>query len=123
MKLDEQVTILCAQALATNDDAEVRKILAELRLILHQHIEELRGGLLPVLTGSIFGPKSLGDGKPQPDAPKPAKKRPARPPMSSRTWRQVIQEIADEKDHVRALQLTHELNHLLQSEVQSPGQS
>lgn len=114
MKLEERITILCAQALAADDEAEVQPILAELRLVLH-HIEQLRSGLLTAFTGSMFRAKSLSDEKQQPECPDARL-------MPSMTWRQVVHEIAAEEDHERAVQLSKELNRLLQSKMQTPGQ-
>jgi hypothetical protein len=54
MRFEERVTVLCAQALAANDEIEVRKIFTELRHVLHQHIEQLRGGLLVAYTESTI---------------------------------------------------------------------
>jgi len=116
MRFEERVTVLCAQALATDDEADIRKLLAELRLVLHQHIEGLRSGLLVAYAKSMMRTKSVEETRGQP-APAgsggvaTAQHAGRKPP---RTWQQVVREIACERDHERALQLSRKLNLLLQ---------
>jgi hypothetical protein len=59
MRFEEQVMTLCEDALAADDAAEVRAILAELRLILHQRIEQLRGRLYVAYPTSMVGHESF----------------------------------------------------------------
>ena len=79
----------------------MRKILAELRLVLHQRIEQLRtgvqSGFLPPKTpvGSLERRTSL------------------------RTWQKVVHEITIERDPARALRLSRELNKLLNGHKES----
>jgi len=119
MRFEERITILCAQALAAHDDVEVRQILTELRLSLHQHIEQLRSGLL-VAYSSLRRPNphapNLGVTPPEPAADTREAKH-----MPPRTWRQVVREIAHETDHGKATLLCQELNQLLQSHSEPPG--
>jgi len=91
MRFEEQVKVLCAQALAAQDEAEVRRLLAELRLVLHQRIEELRAGLLSAYSASVrrsivfeVGPH-LRDEEPGSIAGKDA----------TDTWRGAIVELAE----------------------------
>jgi hypothetical protein len=116
MRFEERVTVLCAQALAANDEIEVREILTELRLALHQHIEQLRGGLLVAYTESMIFLKPseliqrryearIGIMEPEGSA----KSQDAGKDVS-RTWQQVVHEIACERNHDRALQLSQELS-------------
>lgn len=44
-KFENQVKLLCAQALAAQDEGEVQEILAQLRSLVHQRLEELRRDL------------------------------------------------------------------------------
>lgn len=114
MRFEEQVTTLCAQALAANDGAEVRDILAELRLILHEHIEKLRSGLLAAYSTSIIRPGALEDARQlvRVESVSPAKAQHAGE-IPHRTWQQVIHEIARERDYGKVLQLSLELNRFL----------
>jgi hypothetical protein len=59
MRFEEQVMALCGEALAADDAAEVRAILAELRLILHQRIEHLRGRLHVAYPTLMVTPESF----------------------------------------------------------------
>ena len=122
MKFEERATVLCAQALTANDETEVRKILAELRLVLHQHIEQLRGGLLVVYTESMIRLKSSEQtqrgheariGIMEPENESLAGDRDARKDVP-RSWQQLVHEIACEQDHDKALQLSQTLGRLLQ---------
>lgn len=124
MRFEELVTILCAQALAADNDSEVRKILAELRVVLHQHVDQLRKELLVAYRRSLIRSES------QNAAQQPGTVQPEGPPRSQdaevatpRTWQQVVHEIAREKDHGRALQLSQELSRVLQRHAESLGQS
>jgi hypothetical protein len=117
MRFEERVAVLCAQALAAKDDVEVRNLLAELRLALHQHVEELRTGFLAAYTKarsralqSAPLPELVHD-----DAAPTTSKLPEEPGL--RTWRLVVHEIASEKDLSKALQLCQELTSLLQQHV------
>jgi len=42
LRMEDKIRRLCAELVATTDDAEVRQRLVELRKALHQHIERLR---------------------------------------------------------------------------------
>lgn len=94
MKFEDQVTNLCAEALAAHDEKEVRQLLAELRQVVHQRIEHLRSYL---------------------QASYRAAARVQTLPAPQRTWQSVVHEITHERDPKRVLQLTHELNALLQN--------
>ena len=113
MRFEKRVMVLCAEALVADDDGDVRKLLAELRLVLHQHIEQLRTGLLASYSASITSPVPAKDSG-QPTIVQPA-------PQSDgvedtfRTWQQVVHEIASEKDHRRARHLSGELSRMLQA--------
>lgn len=111
MKFEERVALLCARALAASDDAEIHTVMEELRLVLHQRVEELRTGLLATYivtqsswlkTDQPFAKEALAED----DA--------ANERYVSRTWRQLVQEISRETDRARALQLCQELAGLLQ---------
>jgi len=125
MRFEERVTVLCAQALATDDDVEVRKILSELRLVLHQRIEQLRNGLLVAYTTSMIRSESFQNARQQPRIMPPigAPMSPDAGEATPRTWQQVVHEISCEKDLGRAVQLSQELSRLLQHHAESPGQS
>jgi len=41
-RLDDRIRELCAQAVTTNDSAELHNILKELRAAIHEHIKRLR---------------------------------------------------------------------------------
>jgi uncharacterized membrane protein YccC len=100
MKFEDQITTLCAQALAAHEEKEVRQILAELRHVVHQRIEHLRSYL---------------------QASYRAAARVQTLPAPRRTWQNVVHEITHEPDPKRVLQLTRELNTLLQSANDVPG--
>jgi len=44
-RMEDKIRRLCMQVLATDEDDELRPMLAELRNTLRQHIEHLRAGL------------------------------------------------------------------------------
>jgi hypothetical protein len=94
MKFEDQVTNLCAEALAAHDEREVRQILAELRQVVHQRIEHLRSYLQASYRASA---------------------RAGTLPALQRTWQNVVHEITFERDPNKVLQLTSELNALLQN--------
>ena len=121
MKFEERVTVLCAQALAADDDAQVRKILAELRLVLRQRIEQLRSGLLAAYTSSLIRPESVGH-EPGIAPPIGAPMSPEAADAKNKTWQRIVHAIACETEHGRALQLSQELSGFLQRHAESPGQ-
>jgi hypothetical protein len=45
-RLEDKIRILCAAAVVSKDDNELRSLLDELRDALHQHIERLRDRLI-----------------------------------------------------------------------------
>jgi hypothetical protein len=110
MRFEGKATILCAQALAADNDKDAHRILAELRFVLHQHIEQLRSGLMIAYWNRIL--PAAGDDANEPET-FDAIEMPS-PMGPSRTWQQLVHELACEKDHARALQLSHELAYLLQ---------
>jgi hypothetical protein len=61
MRFEEQVMGLCNQALEADDEREVRRVLMELRFVLHQRIETLRDGLAVAYTASTILSKSFGN--------------------------------------------------------------
>jgi hypothetical protein len=122
MRFEDQVAVLCAKALATDDDIEVRHILTELRTVLHQHIEELRSGLV-TYTASVIRRKSVETiGSACLDESHESTIDPDQPGKAPRTWRQVVQLIASERDQRKALQLSVELSRLLQHGTEASGQ-
>jgi hypothetical protein len=120
MRFEERVTGLCAQALAASDETEVRKILTELRFMLHQHIEQLRGSLLVAYTESKIRLKSSepiqrrSGTRVEIMGPEGSAKSQSIGNHVPRTWQQVVHEIAREKDHDRVLHLSQELSRFLQ---------
>jgi hypothetical protein len=119
MRFEEQVTVLCADALAADDDAQVGKILTELRLVLHQHIEKLRRGLRVAYTSTMIHANSVED-TPQGRGNAKIGGAPESLPTAERTlrpWQQVVHEIADETDFRKALRLSLELTRFLQSQT------
>lgn len=123
MRFEEQVTVLCAEALVASDDADARKILAELRLVLHQHIEQLRSGLL-VAYKSMIRPEAFQHARQKPGLVSPISTPVSHEGETIRgTWQRLVHEIASEEDYGRALQLSQELSSLLQRQAESPGQS
>ena len=120
MRFEDRVTVLCSQALTAMDEMEVRRILADLRFMLHQHIEHLRSGLLVAYTRSVIRSKSAqGLLQSGPNGTETIKNSRNATEHSSRTWQQVVHELAREKSHERALQLTRELSFLLQDRQQT----
>lgn len=100
MKFEDQITTLCAQALAAHEEREVRQILGELRHVVHQRIEHLRSYL---------------------QASYRAAARVQILPAPRRTWQQVVHEITHEQDPKKVLLLTRELDTLLQRFNEPPG--
>lgn len=128
MRFEEQVTILCDEALAADNTKEVRRILAELRLVLHQHIKDLRSGLLAAYMTSVIRPDvrleflEHAARLSKPLSAEHPSSNPDRQAATTRTWQQVVHEIACEKDHARTQQLGLELRRLLQGHADSsPG--
>jgi hypothetical protein len=112
MRFERRVTALCAQALAADNDNDVRAILAELRMLLHQHIEQLRNGLLAYPDIATKPAEAR-----QPETVAPTHLIPPTPRL--RTWQQVVHELTCEKDQDKALQLSQELAYLLQRRAAS----
>ena len=102
MRFEEQVRLLCARALAAVDDSEVQAALAELRSLLHQHILHLRNGLMAAYANPKISRQTVPDG---------------REPSTVALWRQIVHEIASEKDHYKALHLSLKLRRLLRETV------
>lgn len=123
MKFEERVTVLCAQALASEDDAEVRTILSELRLILHQHIEQLRSGVV-ARAKSIIGRECYEDTNLQPACMQLEEAGPSQGAhqLPLGRWEQIVHQIAHETDHKRALQLSQELSRILRRHPRPPAQ-
>ena len=123
MSFEQRVMVLCAQALAANDEADTGKILTELRLVLHQQIERLRSDLLVAYGTSMIRPVVVEDARRQigPVASDAATTAQPVERVSPRTWRQVVHEIAGETNHEKALQLSRELTLLLQGQARAPG--
>jgi len=122
MKFEKRITALCAQAVATTDDAKVREILTELRLAVHQHIEDLRGGLLAAYGASIAHPSSLEETPTQPALPpsEPTAKPEPASLNTPRTWQQVVREIAHETERRKLGQLSRELSRLIKLDTERP---
>jgi hypothetical protein len=95
--------VLCARALAAVDESEVQQTLSELRRVLHEHIEELRGGLRAAYTAPKISQQAAWNGS----------------QTTAAIWRQIVHQIANENDHQRALQLSIELSRLLRETVNS----
>lgn len=122
MKIEDRVTVLCAQALAADDEAEVRRILSQLRFELHLHIEQLRSGLLSAYPASRVRSTALENAlRPQGLKPQIAGMN-LEDASARRTWQQVVHEIGGEQDPGRALQLSQELSRLLQHHREAPSQ-
>lgn len=113
MKFEEQITILCARALAENDDLQVQRVLAELRLLLHEHIEQLRSELAVAYTKSLVKPFSTEGTRNLSDLI-PGQSEAALAQNESKRWQQVVHEIACATDRGSALELSQELSRLLQ---------
>ena len=110
MRFEEQITGLCAQALAAVDESEVQQILTELRRALHEHIRQLRDGLLAAYAKNRIRQQPLEDLLREAGAQDKGRNA----IETSRTWQQIVHQIAGEEDHNRALQLTLELTRILQ---------
>jgi hypothetical protein len=104
MRFEEQVSVLCAQALAAMDEHEVQQVLTELRRVLHEHIEELRSGLLVAYTSANMRLR---------ERITPGSTVELGPARTSKTWEQIVREIARESDHCPARPLGIELRRLL----------
>jgi hypothetical protein len=122
MRFEEQVTLLCAKALAAHDEDEARKLLTELRIMLHQQIEQLRSVLLGAYSASLIR-NDLPDATPKPGITQPpgAAIIPQVEEMPPRAWQHIIHEIAGEPDDRKALWLSKELNRILQRHSESSG--
>lgn len=116
MNFEEQVTSLCAQAVAVKDEGEAQRIIAELRATLHRRIEELRRGLLHSypLPGNV--PQGVETVE---------RKEVVKAPLEEhggalnhlRTWIKVALELTEERSSQRALQLSQELDRMLREQV------
>lgn len=115
MKFEEQVTGLCAQALAADDDATAQELLSELRVVLHQRIEKLRNGLRAAYPTSRVQSAPIDEGAPpraaQSNIPPRSARAHVKPPKK---WQQVVHAIAGETDAGTALRLSLKLTGLLQ---------
>ena len=103
---------LCGRALAAVDEHEIRQALTELRSVLHEHIEQLRSGLITAYVGgNVRAVRELG-------ARENVRQHATAAP--SRTWQQIVHQIASEGDHDRAVQLSMDLTRLLRESF-GPG--
>jgi hypothetical protein len=59
MRFEERVKALCGEALTASEESEVCRILAELRSVLHQHVEQLRKGLFVAYSKPIIRRRSV----------------------------------------------------------------
>jgi hypothetical protein len=101
MRFEEQVRLLCAQAIAARDEVDVRTTLAELRLVLHQRIELLRSGLQASFPGPLARDETFERGS------------------HLRSWQRVVHEFTIEQDPQRAFRLSEELNKILRGSPNS----
>ena len=119
MRFEEQVTGLCTEALAAEDDAKAREVLGELRSVLHQHIENLRSGLLATYAPSRIPPGSIEHATQPRIAEARSVARGPRSHVKSPKWQQVVHAIAGETDAGTALQLSLKLTGLLQLQTET----
>jgi hypothetical protein len=118
MRFEDQVRTLCAQALGTRDETQVHEILSELRSILHQRIEQLRGTLQTSYAASLQRSRIVeirsrrGDPENQLEDAEPSSALPKK-------WQTIVHEIRLEKDPQRALVLSRELNRLMRGYAES----
>lgn len=116
MNFEEQVTSLCAQAVAANDQTEAQRIIAELRSTLHRRIEELRKGLIHSypLAGNV--PQGIEKVERKQEVRVQLEEQ-DRPLNHLRTWIKVAVELAEERSSQKALQLSKELDRMLREQV------
>lgn len=118
MDFEEQVTSLCARAIAAKDDAEAQKLIAELQGTLHNRIEELRSGLLRMyrLPSTLAQAAEKAE---HAEVERTVELPAERPGALSflRTWIKVALEVASERSNPKKLQLRQELDHTLQDQV------
>lgn len=118
VKFEDHVKVLCAEALGTQDEAQVRRALAELRLVLHQRIEQLRSALQSGYAVSL----TRGNARERQSGGLESGGRIRtleKWPVPMRTWQKIVTEITVEQDAARASQLSKELNRLLQEHVET----
>jgi hypothetical protein len=123
MRFEEQVTGLCAQALAAEDDAKARELLGELRTVLHQRIEKLRNGLFAAYPPQVH-PASINDAlRPLAAPTRITAQAPRTHVKAPKRWQQVVHAISGETDAGTALRLSLELTGLLQLRTETKSQS
>jgi hypothetical protein len=93
--------VLCSQALAAVDESEVQQVLTELRRVLHEHIEQLRSGLIAAYVAPKVNRQAVRNSG----------------EATFAMWREIVHEIANENDHHRALQLSIKLSRLLRETI------
>jgi hypothetical protein len=118
MRFEDQVRTLCARALGTRDEAQVHEILSELRSILHQRIEELRGTLQTGYAASLRRSRIV-EIRSRSGDPEIQLENTEAPSAVPKKWQTIVHEIKLEKDPQRALLLSQELNWLMRTYAES----
>jgi hypothetical protein len=114
MTFEDQVKLLCAQALGAHDEAQVHEILTQLRHVLHHRIEQLRGTLQRGYAASLRRSRivEIRSRCGETTGSENAEESPNQP---KRKLQPSVHEIRLERDPKRALQLSRELSRLMQS--------
>lgn len=119
MRFEDQVRVLCAQALGTRDEAEVHEILTELRFVLHQRIERLRGTLQSGYAASLRRSRIVEIRSRSGEPANKSEETETSTNWPTKKWQTIVHEIKLERDPKRALLLSRELSRLMQSYAES----
>jgi hypothetical protein len=111
--------MLCAQALGTRDETKVHEILAELRSVLHQRIEQIRGTLQTGDAASLRRSRIIEIRSRNSEPASKSKNTETSPNWPKKKWQTIIHEIKLEKDPKRALLLSRELSRMMQNYAES----
>jgi hypothetical protein len=119
MRFEDQVRVLCARALGTRDEVQVHAILAELRFVLHQRIEQLRGTLQSGYAASLRRSRIVEIRSRSSEPAVKSKDTETSSNWPKKKWQTIVHEIKLERDPKRALVLSRELSRLMQSYAES----
>jgi hypothetical protein len=117
MTFENQVRVLCSEALEARDETQVHEILTELRQVLHQRIERLRGTLQSGYAASLRRSRIIEIRSRSSEVGR--SKEAGKSNFSKKQVSPIVHEIRLERDPKRALELNKELNRLMQNYTES----
>jgi hypothetical protein len=119
MTFEDQVKVLCAEALEARDEAQVHEILTQLRQVLHHRIEQLRGTLQSGYAASLRRSRIVEIRSRSGEIARSEDDAEESPNLPKRKLPPSVHEIKLERDPKRALQLSRELSRLMQNYAES----